>query len=529
VVKYGHDAASNRTGMTDPQNGVTAYVYDALNRISTLTNPSAQKFTYGYDVLSRRTSLARPNSVTSTYAYDSASNLLSVLHKKANTLLDGATYTYDGVGSRKTRQDNRTNVTSTFTYDPVYELTLVKQGTTTTENYSYDAVGNRLSSVGVNPYVYNSSNELNSTPSTTYSYDNNGNTLNKTAGANVTGYTWDFDNRLTQVTLPGSGGSVTFKYDPMGRRIQKSSSAGTTNYVYDGQNILEEVSTTGTVVARYTQGLGIDQPLAIARGGVTSYYHADGLGSITSLTNSSGAIANTYTYDSFGNQTASTGTVVNPFRFTGRELDSETGNYFYRARYYDQSTGRFLSEDGQQFSSGVDFYSYVKNSPIRFSDPMGLDIWIEGPSGAEPLGHMSINVGDPNGDYSSYGFGVNSELPGFFPGEVYQDTSHGGDFVPGYYLKTTAAQDAIAKAHLDSLLGSRAGYRPWRTCRNFSQDQFKNFQKQGIGAPAPPPARAHRADAKSYVPGVTGSTASDKENGKNWLLNIIENTPSPVH
>ena len=123
------------------------------------------------------------------------------------------------------------------------------------------------------------------------------------------------------MTLPG-GSQVNFKYDPFGRRIQKTSSSGTTNYVYDGANVLEEVDTAGNLVTRYTQNLGIDEPLALLRSGTTSYYEADGLGTITSLTNSSGAIANTYTYDSFGKLTASSGTVVNPYRFTAREFDS---------------------------------------------------------------------------------------------------------------------------------------------------------------------------------------------------------------
>jgi len=81
------------------------------------------------------------------------------------------------------------------------------------------------------------------------------------------------------------------------------------------------------------------------RSAATSYFHADGLGSITSLSNAAGSIANTYTYDSFGKLTASTGSLVNSFQYTARESDTETGLYYYRARYYDSSLGRFLLED----------------------------------------------------------------------------------------------------------------------------------------------------------------------------------------
>src|SRR5207253_2711668 len=108
------------------------------------------------------------------------------------------------------------------------------------------------------------------------------------------------------------------------------------------------------------------------RGGTTSYDLADGLGSITSLSNTAGALANTYTYDSFGKLTASMGTVVNPFQYTARDYDSETGLRYYRARFYDQNVGRFISEDPIRFSGGVDFYAYVRNSPVNLFDPMGL-------------------------------------------------------------------------------------------------------------------------------------------------------------
>ena len=102
---------------------------------------------------------------------------------------------------------------------------------------------------------------------------------------------------MSSVVLPGSGGTVSFKYDPFGRRIQKSGPSGTTNYLYDGPNLLEEVDSSGNVLARYTPGARVDEPLAQLSSGSTDYYQADALGSITSLANAAGTIDTTYKYD----------------------------------------------------------------------------------------------------------------------------------------------------------------------------------------------------------------------------------------
>jgi RHS repeat-associated protein len=204
--------------------------------------------------------------------------------------------------------------------------------------------------------------------------DANGNTTSKTDSTGTTTYAWDFENRMTSVVLPGSGGTISFKYDPFGRRIYKSSSSGTSIYAYDSDNLIEETNSSGAAVARYTQTENIDEPLAMLRGGATSYYHLDGLGSVTSLSNTAGTLAQTYTFDSFGNQTASSGSLTNPFRYTGREFDTETGLCFYRARCFDPATGRFLSEDPIGFRGGLNLYRYVKNQPTRYVDPTGKAI-----------------------------------------------------------------------------------------------------------------------------------------------------------
>jgi YD repeat-containing protein len=91
-----------------------------------------------------------------------------------------------------------------------------------------------------------------------YTYDANGNTLSDPAGKQ---YSWDFEDRLTSVTVPGTG-TTTYRYDPFGRRIQKSSPTWTGSFVYDGHNLIETVNSSGAIVARYTQTRTMDEPLA---------------------------------------------------------------------------------------------------------------------------------------------------------------------------------------------------------------------------------------------------------------------------
>jgi RHS repeat-associated protein len=324
---------------------------------------------------------------------------------------------------------------------------------------------------------------------TKYTYDYNGNMLTSTTGSNTTSYTWDFENRLMSVTLPGSGGTVSFKYDPFGRRIWKSSSAGTSIYAYDGYNFQEEANSSGVAVARYTQGPILDEPAAMLRGGTTSFYEADGLGSITSLSSSAGSLVQTYGYDSFGKQTNSSGSLTNPFQYTARESDPETGLYYYRARYYDPASGRFLAEDPEGFNAGVNFYAYVLNNPTVYTDPFGLDVIVcFFPVPAGGFGHTGF--GFPGDPYTA-GFYPTTTAP-VYPnraGPLNPNRAHGpGGLFPDVgegprvckLIHTTSAQDACMLQQRVERLQNPGTYDvATRQCTGFVHNSLK-----GCGIPA---------------------------------------------
>ena len=169
--------------------------------------------------------------------------------------------------------------------------------------------------------------------------------------------------------------TVEYTYDPSGRRIAKTFDGVLTNqYVYDGDNIIAEYDGSGNLVRKYIQGAGIDQPVSmidVEDSNATYYYHYDALGSVVALSNASGTTVEVYEYSAFGEIAATDANNPNPFTFTGREFDKETGLYCYRARYYAPEIGRFLQTDPIGYDGGMNVYWYCMNNPWNLTDPSG--------------------------------------------------------------------------------------------------------------------------------------------------------------
>jgi RHS repeat-associated protein len=179
---------------------------------------------------------------------------------------------------------------------------------------------------------------------------------------------WDAENRLTAVKQGGST-LASFTYDGTGRRANKTAAAVTTTYVYDGAQFLEE-RPSAAPTKRYVYGIGIDRVLAQVVGGTTTYNVADHLGSVVRTTDSLGNPTFTREYDPWGNPLQ--GSAAGGYAYTGREWDSETGLYYYRARYYAPTLARFITEDPIGPLGGGNRYAYAANSPIAKLDSLGL-------------------------------------------------------------------------------------------------------------------------------------------------------------
>ena len=264
----------------------------------------------------------------------------------------------------------------TFGYDPLDRPTSASHPLLgTPQAFAYDPVGNRTTGGS----VVNAGNQLTADANYTYQYDDNGNLTRKTflATGNYSQYTYDAENRLTKVEEfvagnPTAFATSTYRYDGLGRRIEKVGNGQTKRFVYDGEDILLEYDGANVLQARYTHGPGIDEPIAVTKGGSTFFYHQDGSGTVTELTDSAGAVAKSYVYDAFGNILDQAGVVETPYSYVGREFDQETGLYYFRTRYYDPRIGRFLRKDPIGLIGGVNLYAYVGNNPLNIRDPWGL-------------------------------------------------------------------------------------------------------------------------------------------------------------
>ena len=367
VIDYTFDANGNRAQMSYGAQVEATYEYDQMNRVTRITDGAGQVVTYGYDDEGKLTSRTLPNGVNTSYQYNRRPRLTRIQDTIGASTIADHQYTYSASG--RITQDTDPDGTRLYTYGAVYRLYSVSANGQTVESYRADAVGNRTSSHLSASYEHEPFNRLVRTATASYSYDTNGNLLTKTENSGVWQYSWDYENRLTKVVRP-DGVSVSYKYDALGRRVQRTPSNGvSTNYIYDGQEVVKDLNSDGSTV-EYLNGPGIDNKVRqeSSTAGV-HYYQVDHLGSTRALTDASGNVVERASYDSFGNGTGSART---RYGYTGRERDELTGLYYYRARWYDPQIGRFISEDPIGFGGGINFYAYVSNNPVSFSDPFGL-------------------------------------------------------------------------------------------------------------------------------------------------------------
>ncbi|GIL16324.1 MAG: hypothetical protein BroJett040_00750 [Oligoflexia bacterium] len=397
-LQYAYNSADQKTSATSA-GGNLFYDYDQGGRLVGIRNTWGDSFGFSYDLAHRLTTITRPSG-SSTLEYNTAGSIQKISHNDGSSNVKSFfEYSYD---QRNYPNQKRTVAGDIgYQYDSNGQLT-ASAAPNINENFSYDKLGNRIADQDGN-YVYDTEGvSLQEDYSYVYSYDNNGNMLSKiNKDPSKKGYKFQYSstNQLIKVQiLSGTFGivekEVLYSYDALGRRMKREvidyvtpTNSKTKQFVYDGQNILFEYDGLNNLMAKFTHSpLAPDDVLSVMTGGGRYYYLKDHLGTITDVQDSGGNVVQRYEYSVFGKITGIkdgngndilTNPVVNTsFTYTGREYESEYGMYYYRARYYDPSTGRFLQKDPdpgkvQNPTSVINAYSYVGNLPTLATDPSG--------------------------------------------------------------------------------------------------------------------------------------------------------------
>jgi RHS repeat-associated protein len=245
--------------------------------------------------------------------------------------------------------------------------------------YSYDRAGNRVGMNDDGNPIWYTTNLLNQYTGVTGAAVTNGNE-HEISDYQGVHFTYRNDERL--ISASSGGNNYSLAYDALGRCVKRTLNNVTTYYIYDGEKAIIEYNSAGTLVGRNLYGKGIDENLHRAYGAQTYYFQQDHEGTVTHLTSATGTIVEQYKYDAFGAVTVYNGAggqipstaYNNRFLFTGREYAATFGFYEYRARAYNPTLGRFMSEDPKGFDAGdYNLFRYVGNDPLDRVDPMGLE------------------------------------------------------------------------------------------------------------------------------------------------------------
>ena len=374
-VKYLYDLAGHLASLTYPGGTNTvSRTYDADGRLLTVADWLGHSTSFGYDANSNLITETYPNTTKATLTYNAVDQLTGITDttgRKNTTFLSLAygrdpigqmtsegpqTYGYDVVNRVKTNVNGST--TTTYGYDNGDNLASISLSGSTTATLAYD-VAHQLQ-------TYTKMNGSTLVQKLTYAYDSDGNRTSATdQNSVVTSYGWDQANRLISY-----GATASYAYDGDGLRMKKTLSGSSEAFVWDTAEGLPLIIQDGST--SYVSGPG-GLPLEQISGTTVFYYHQDQLGNTRALTDSSGATAATYSYDPYGNVTP-TGSVSNPFQFSGQYRDSESNLAYLRARYYDPYVGSFISSDPMVTVSRKP-YVYVSDDPTNGTDPSGLCDW----------------------------------------------------------------------------------------------------------------------------------------------------------
>ncbi len=384
---YTYHKNGTKKSFAGPDGIVYGYSYDANNQLTGVEIPGKGFITYTSYTWNRPASVTLPGGSTKDYVYDPLMRVKQITAKDpAQNVLMNYQYDYDKMDNITSKGTEHGNYA--YGYDELYRLASVDNPTLDDEGFTYDAVGNRLTSAGVTgDWTYNQNNELGSYDNVSFVYDDNGNMTQKTEGTEVRNFIYNEEDRLVRVEDGSSVVIAEYYYDPFGKRLWKDVGGVRTNFCYSDEGLIGEYDSSGTELKAYgyePNASFTTDPLFMKEAGNYYFYHNDHLGTPQKMTAVNGALAWEAKYTSFLKADVdSASTIENNLRAPGQYFDQETGLNYNYFRYYDPETGRYLRPDpiySQRITNSFirskivssNIYVYVSSNPANTVDPQGL-------------------------------------------------------------------------------------------------------------------------------------------------------------
>ncbi len=392
----GYTPKGELVSYTYPDGTAVGRSYTARGELYQLTHAGTTIDTRVYDNGGRMTSSTYNNGVSETRAYNTDNTLASI--NFAGASIGNLTYGWDANKNKTSEAIAGTMSNYGFTvpangYDSEDRLVGFNRTSGLTQSWSLSAVGD-WNSVTTNSSTetrtHGPTHELLTAGGQNVSTDTKGNiTLIPGAlrpNASSLLLNWDFDNQLNTADVGNNASvDVTYKFDALGRRVFRDDGTTAAVYVQAGQQTIADYTASSAASSptyRYVYASYIDEPVLRFKpsGSESLYYHRNQQYSVVALTNASAAIIERYAYTAYGMPTITNasgtllpvGSVDNRYLYTGREWDQTLAMYHYRARMYDSQLGRFASRDPIGFKGGVNYFEYVRSSPMNYVDFLGL-------------------------------------------------------------------------------------------------------------------------------------------------------------